>query len=157
MTSWSPDFHTFTDLLQSDGSQASPQDDPSLMHRRSDVNSSLQSQALFPPVAPPAPEALHRHIIICTVRTHTHHLHMLHLQAQGAGLKVRTHHLRTLHLHTLHLHTLHLHMVHTHHLRTRHTRFQAPSLLSLKMKERERPNQSVQRDLTGRLQRRKNW
>ncbi|PUZ54416.1 hypothetical protein GQ55_5G130200 [Panicum hallii var. hallii] len=57
MTGWSPDFHTFTDLLQSDRSQASPQDESSPKHRRSDVNSSPQPRALFPPAAPPAPGA----------------------------------------------------------------------------------------------------
>ncbi|PUZ72663.1 hypothetical protein GQ55_2G412500 [Panicum hallii var. hallii] len=79
MTGWFPDFHTFTDLLQSDGSQASPQDESSPMHRRSDVNSSPQPRALFPLAAPPLRGHLHRRIIIRTVRTRTHQLHMLHL------------------------------------------------------------------------------
>ncbi|PUZ67150.1 hypothetical protein GQ55_3G410000 [Panicum hallii var. hallii] len=66
MTSWSPDFYTFTDLLQSDGSQASPQDDPSPMHRHSDVNSSPQPRALSPLLYLRLRGHLHRHIIIRT-------------------------------------------------------------------------------------------
>ncbi|CAM0945534.1 unnamed protein product [Alopecurus aequalis] len=53
MSGWTPDMTSFTDLLQSDGSQAPHLDDTSPTHRRSNVGSSPLPRVLYSSGTPP--------------------------------------------------------------------------------------------------------